>query len=58
MAILASVNIGQPQPIPGKSGQTGIYKVPVDGDVAVTREGLADDAVLDRRHHGGRDQAA
>ena len=57
MAILASVNIGQPQPIPGKSGQTGIYKTPVDGDVAVTREGLAGDAVLDRRHHGGRDQA-
>ena len=57
MAILASVNIGQPRPIPGKSAQTGIYKVPVSDEVMVTREGLAGDAVLDRRHHGGRDQA-
>jgi len=57
MAILASINIGQPQPIPGKSANTGIYKHPVDGDVEITREGLAGDAVLDRRHHGGKDQA-
>lgn len=57
MAILASVNIGKPQPIPGKSGKTGIYKTPVEGDVAISREGLEGDAVLDRRHHGGPDQA-
>ena len=57
MAILASVNIGQPGTIPGKKAQTGIYKQPVEGTVAVTREGLAGDAVMDRKHHGGRDQA-
>lgn len=57
MAILASVNIGTPQAIPGRSARTGIYKEPVEGDVAITREGLAGDAVLDRKHHGGRDQA-
>lgn len=57
MAILASVNIGRPQPVPGKSAKTGIYKTPVEGDVAITREGVAGDAVMDSRHHGGRDQA-
>lgn len=57
MAILLSINIGQPRPIPGKSAQTGIYKLPIDGDVTITREGLEGDAILDRRHHGGKDQA-
>jgi len=57
LAILLSINIGQPQPIPGKAAQTGIYKRPTDGEVTVTREGLEGDAILDRRHHGGKDQA-
>ena len=57
MAILSSVNIGQPRPIPGKAAMTGIYKQPMEADVQVSREGLEGDAVLDRRHHGGRDQA-
>lgn len=57
MAILASINIGRPMPIPAKSGKTGIYKQPVSGDVNVTSEGLEGDAILDRRHHGGKDQA-
>lgn len=57
MAILLSVNIGQPQPIPGKSAQTGIYKSATEGDVALERLGLAGDAVMDRKHHGGVDQA-
>lgn len=57
MAILASVNIGKPQPIPGKPAQTGIFKEPVQGEVTITRNGLEGDAVLDRKHHGGRDQA-
>lgn len=57
MAILASINIGQPAPIPGKSAMTGIYKRPVESEVTVTREGLEGDAILDRRHHGGKDQA-
>lgn len=58
MAILSSVNIGQAEPIPGKkTAQTGIFKRPVAGEVELTREGLAGDAILDRRHHGGKDQA-
>lgn len=57
MAILSSINVGDPQPIPGKKGETGIYKQPVEGEVAVTREGLAGDAIINRKHHGGRDQA-
>lgn len=57
MAILLSVNVGQPQPIPGKSAQTGIYKTPAEGDVVIERLGLAGDAVMDRKHHGGVDQA-
>ena len=57
MAIITSINIGQPQPIPGKSAKTGIYKLPVEGEVMVGRDGLEGDAVLDRGHHGGKDQA-
>lgn len=36
---------------------TGFYKEPVDGPVAVTRLGLAGDAVADTRNHGGPDKA-
>ena len=57
MAIIASINIGQPEPIPGKSAKTGIFKRPIDGEITITREGLEGDAILNRKHHGGRDQA-
>ena len=57
MANLLSVNIGTPRPIPGHKAKTGIYKEPVTGPVDITPLELAGDAVLDRRHHGGRDQA-
>lgn len=57
MPSLDSVNIGTPQPISAKAGKTGIYKRPTAGPVAVTGQGLAGDAVMDRRHHGGPDQA-
>jgi MOSC domain-containing protein YiiM len=57
LAILESVNVGTPQPIPGKNALTGIFKAPVEGPVTVGRLGLEDDAVLDRKHHGGKDQA-
>ncbi|MBS3850118.1 MOSC domain-containing protein [Devosia sp. J2-20] len=57
MAIIASINIGQPEPIPGKSAKTGIFKRPIDGEVAITRDGLVGDAILNRKHHGGKDQA-
>lgn len=59
MAILQSVNIGQPRPIPAKSAMTGIYKEPIaqDAEVEVTRQGLEGDAIINRKHHGGVDQA-
>lgn len=57
MAILLSVNRGKPEPIPAKSAVTGIFKRPVEGPVEIDAQGLRDDAIIDRRHHGGVDQA-
>lgn len=57
MARLLSVNRGKAEPIPAKSALTGIFKRPVDGPVQIGAQGLEDDAILDRRHHGGVDQA-
>lgn len=57
MPILHSVNRGKPEPIPAKSSLTGIFKRPVGGSVEIDIQGLRDDAVIDRRHHGGVDQA-
>jgi MOSC domain-containing protein YiiM len=56
---LLSVNTGAERPIRGAkaSGKTGIYKVPVDGPVRVTRDGLAGDEISDKKNHGGVDQA-
>ena len=56
---ILSINIGAVQTIGNTnvSGQTGIYKLPVAGPVQVTADGLADDAIVDTRNHGGPDQA-
>ncbi|MGW7252345.1 MOSC domain-containing protein [Streptomyces decoyicus] len=64
---LLTVNLGQPIPseFTDAEGGTGIDKRPVDGPVSVTApgpkgtggSGLAGDAVVDLRHHGGDDQA-
>ncbi|WP_405409388.1 MOSC domain-containing protein [Streptomyces decoyicus] len=64
---LLTVNLGQPIPseYTDAEGGTGIDKRPVDGPVAVSApgpkgtggSGLAGDAVVDLRHHGGDDQA-
>ncbi|WP_326620143.1 MOSC domain-containing protein [Streptomyces decoyicus] len=64
---LLTVNLGQPIPseFTDAEGGTGIDKRPVYGPVAVTApgpkgtggSGLAGDAVVDLRHHGGDDQA-
>ncbi|MFI9077762.1 MOSC domain-containing protein [Streptomyces sioyaensis] len=65
---LLTVNLGQPAPsehTQAAEGTTGIDKRPVDGPVAVTApgpkgtggSGLAGDAVVNLRHHGGDDQA-
>ncbi len=64
-AHLLAVNLGRPRP-DGEGGLTGIHKAPVDGPVTLrepgTRleglgSGVVGDAVCERRHHGGTDQA-
>ncbi len=68
MALVLSVNVGEARPsapTSAPSGLTGIDKRPVPGPVEVRDpgpkgtggSGLAGDAVCDRRHHGGSDQA-
>ncbi len=37
--------------------QTGIFKAVRSGAISVSREGLEGDAICDRKHHGGPDQA-
>lgn len=65
---LLSVNLGRPKAVPytdQHDGVTGIDKQPVEGPVRVAApgpmgvggSGLAGDAVCERRHHGGDDQA-
>lgn len=67
MATVLSVNIGKAQPTEHSSiGVTGIDKRPVSGAIEVRPpgskrdglgSGLVGDAICDRRHHGGDDQA-
>lgn len=64
MAIVESLNIGTPRLLPGLGHDTGIDKRPVPGPLGVRApgpkgagSGLAGDAVLDGRHHGGDTQA-
>jgi MOSC domain-containing protein YiiM len=57
LGTLQSINVGQARPIPGMKALTGIFKEPVMGSVSITRNGIAEDAICDRRHHGGVDQA-
>jgi len=54
-----SVNIGQERPITiGRQvDSSGIYKLPADGPVMVGWYGLAGDTIVDKKHHGGLDQA-
>ncbi|RDJ16915.1 MOSC domain-containing protein [Rhizobium grahamii] len=56
MKILA-VCIGSAERLPGKSYKTGIYKHPINSSVLVDAEGLVGDAICNRKHHGGVDQA-
>jgi MOSC domain-containing protein YiiM len=57
--ILVSVNIAHIRTgkWTGTVGRTGIDKRPVTGRVRVEGDEVVGDAVLDRRHHGGPDQA-
>jgi len=56
MTILA-VCTGSAERLPGKSYKTGIFKHPVAAPVMIDREGLIGDAICNRKHHGGVDQA-
>lgn len=53
---LVSVNIGAAKAIAAKSGQSGIYKEPVE-KAWVSSLGVEGDTIVDTAHHGGRDQA-
>ncbi len=56
---IISVNIGQEREIRngGKSGTTGIYKIPTEGRVEITPSGIMGDAIIDRASHGKPEQA-
>lgn len=56
MASLLSVNRGTARHIDGYKPLTGIVKAPVTS-AHIDRLGLVDDAICDRKHHGGADQA-
>lgn len=57
MATLLAVCVGKAEHIAGYSPLTGINKRPVSGPVAIGPQGIGEDAILDTKHHGGRDQA-
>ena len=52
---LASINVAQPQQL-GRF-KTGIVKVPQTGSCQLSKLGLEGDHVLDKKYHGGEDQA-
>lgn len=56
MKILALCT-GNPERLAGKSYKTGIFKHAVNGVVMIDAEGLVGDAICNRKHHGGVDQA-
>jgi MOSC domain-containing protein YiiM len=56
MKILALCR-GNAERLPGKSYKTGIFKHAVNGAVMIDAEGLVGDAICNRKHHGGVDQA-
>ena len=54
-----SVNRGEARSVAwrGKQVKTGIFKYPVDSPIFLGKEDVVDDAVVDRKHHGGVDKA-
>lgn len=54
-----SVNIGKKQTViwKGKTYETGIYKYPVEDTIFLGKEDVVNDDVIDRKHHGGTNQA-
>ena len=57
MIKILAVCTGSARPVPGKSYKTGIFKTPTDAAIVVDREGLLGDAICNRKHHGGAEQA-
>ena len=56
-APIRAVYVGTLRALPPEGQQTGIFKSPVDGPVAVGTSGLAGDMQGDRRVHGGPEKA-
>ena len=56
---VSSVNIGERKPIDwkGQKVETGIFKYPVDVPICLGETDVENDAVVDRRFHGGVDKA-
>ena len=56
---VVSVNIGERRTIDykGKIVETGIFKYPVEKSIFLGTEDVEGDAVIDRKYHGGIDQA-
>ena len=56
---LMSVNVGQERMLErkGRVERTGIFKLPAQEPVKVTRLGLEGDVIFSKKHHGGPDQA-
>ena len=56
---VVSTNISAPKTVvwKGKEEQTGIFKKPVDGGIYLGNTDVVDDAVVDRKYHGGVDKA-
>lgn len=55
--IVTAIYAGAIRPMPGDGRPTGIFKVPVEGEVAIGHEGIVGDAQADRRVHGGPEKA-
>lgn len=56
---IVSVNVGKPREVvwKGRTVQTGIFKEPVDGPVAISKLNLAGDKQADLTVHGGSEKA-
>jgi MOSC domain-containing protein YiiM len=56
---LTHVNLGIEKTVQrkDKTWTTGIYKIPQPGPVQVSRLGLVGDFIIDKKNHGGEDQA-
>ena len=56
---LIGVNLGQERILQRRDHieRTGIFKVPTQGSVKLTKLGLEGDVIVSKKHHGGPDQA-